>query len=128
MNPGRPSRVTRSAVPAPGPSLLVRFALEYAGRGWPVFPCRPGRKEPATRHGFLDATTDPDQIRAWWRRDPAANLAIATGLPGPDVLDVDRHSGDDRDRGSAKGPAWRVRRKFRSLAGRRAGTAHDPGR
>ena len=51
--------------------------------GWPVFPCQPGSKEPATRHGFLDATTDPDQITWWWRRQPDANLAIATGQPGP---------------------------------------------
>lgn len=66
-------------------------ALTYAKQGWRVFPCRPGMKEPATRHGFHDATTDPDQIRAWWARWPDANLAIATGEPGPDVLDVDHH-------------------------------------
>ncbi len=66
-------------------------ALAYARRGWPVFPCQPGGKEPATRHGFRDATTDPDQIRTWWQRQPHANLAIATGAPGPDVLDVDQH-------------------------------------
>lgn len=65
-------------------------ALAYARHDWPVFPCQPGSKEPATRHGFLDATTDPDQIRWWWHQ-PDANLAIATGAPGPDVLDVDQH-------------------------------------
>ena len=69
----------------------VAWALTCAERGWPVFPCKPGTKEPATRHGFRDATTDPDQIRAWWARWPDANLAIATGAPGPDVLDVDHH-------------------------------------
>jgi hypothetical protein len=66
-------------------------ALGYARHGWPVFPCQPGGKQPATRHGLLDATTDPDQITWWWRRQPEANLAIATGQPGPDVLDVDQH-------------------------------------
>jgi hypothetical protein len=66
-------------------------ALEYARRGWPVFPCGPGTKKPATRHGFHDATPDPEQIRSWWHRVPAANLAIATGRSGPDVLDVDQH-------------------------------------
>jgi hypothetical protein len=66
-------------------------ALAYARYGWPVFPCQPGSKEPATRHGFRDATTDPDQIRWWWHRQPDANVAIATGAPGPDVLDVDQH-------------------------------------
>ena len=37
----------------------LRQALAYARRGWPVFPCLPGQKVPATRHGFRDATTDP---------------------------------------------------------------------
>ena len=69
----------------------IRRALAYARLGWPVFPCQPGGKEPATRHGFKDATTDPHQICCWWQRNPAANVAIATGAPGPDVLDVDQH-------------------------------------
>jgi hypothetical protein len=69
---------------------FVVAALTYAGRGWPVFPCRPDSKEPATRHGFYDASTDPSQIRTWWERQRAANLAIATGAPGPDVLDIDQ--------------------------------------
>ncbi len=66
-------------------------ALEYADRGWPVFPCHADRKTPATAHGYRDATTDPDQITAWYRRNPHWNVAIATGAPGPDVLDVDEH-------------------------------------
>ena len=73
------------------PGRAVERALAYAAHGWPVFPCQPGGKQPATRHGFLDATTDPDKITWWWRREPGANLAIATGQPGPDVLDVDQH-------------------------------------
>jgi len=70
---------------------MVAEALACARLGWPVFPCQPGGKEPATRHGFRDATTDPDQITSWWQRQPDANLAVATGAPGPDVLDVDQH-------------------------------------
>ena len=66
-------------------------ALAFAARGWPVLPCQPGQKTPATRHGVRDATTDPDQITAWFGRHPDWNLAIATGAPGPDVLDVDQH-------------------------------------
>jgi hypothetical protein len=69
----------------------LRQALAYADRGWPVFPCQTGRKTPATRHGYRDATTDPEQITAWFSRNPRWNVAIATGEPGPDVLDVDEH-------------------------------------
>ena len=73
------------------PERMLHRALAYARTGWPVFPCRPGSKEPATRHGFHDASTDHDRIRSWWLRQPTANIAIATGQPGPDVLDIDQH-------------------------------------
>jgi hypothetical protein len=66
-------------------------ALAYARRGWPVFPCLPGQKIPATRHGYRDATTDEQQITDWFGRGREWNLAIATGTPGPDVLDIDQH-------------------------------------
>jgi Bifunctional DNA primase/polymerase, N-terminal len=75
------------------PDEPLNAALRYAAAGWPVFPCKPGLKEPATPHGFKDATTDPGQIRRWWTRCPAFNVAVATGAPGPDVLDVDVHPG-----------------------------------
>ncbi len=70
---------------------ILRRALAYASRGWPVFPCQPGQKVPATLHGFHDATTDGQQITRWFGRHPDCNLAVATGEPGPDVLDVDQH-------------------------------------
>jgi hypothetical protein len=69
----------------------LRQALAYARRGWPVFPCLEGQKVPATRHGYKDATTDLEQITGWFGRNPGRNVAIATGAPGPDVLDVDVH-------------------------------------
>jgi hypothetical protein len=72
---------------------LLRAALSYARRGWPVFPCVAGEKIPATRHGFKDATCDPARIQAWWRAMPAANVAVATGAPAVDVLDVDAKHG-----------------------------------
>ena len=74
-----------------GRNGTLRQALAFAERGWPVFPCQPGQKIPATRHGFQDATTDPGQITRWFARHPEWNLAVATGAPGPDVLDVDQH-------------------------------------
>jgi hypothetical protein len=76
---------------APDPAWLLSAALARAANGHPVFPCVPGTKRPLTRHGLLDATTDPDLIRAWWRRAPTANLAVPTGTASYDVLDVDLH-------------------------------------
>ena len=70
---------------------ILRQALAYARHGWPVFPCLPGQKIPATAHGFRDATTDEQQITEWFGRGFTWNLAIATGTPGPDVLDIDQH-------------------------------------
>jgi Bifunctional DNA primase/polymerase, N-terminal len=70
--------------------LMVDFALEYAGRGIPVFPCQPHGKRPLTEHGFKDASTDADVIREWWsvERWCDANIGIPTGVAF-DVLDVD---------------------------------------
>ena len=69
----------------------LRQALAFASRGWPVLPCLPGQKVPATPHGHRDATIDERQITVWFASHPDWNLAIATGAPGPDVLDIDNH-------------------------------------
>jgi len=103
-----------------GDAGAAAHALAYARRGWPVFPCQPGSKEPATPHGFRDATTDPDRITAWWKADADRNVAIATGAPGPDVLDV-----DVRPRGSGY-PAFRQLRQA-GLAGGSLAIVATPG-
>ena len=80
---------------APTEDRMVWTALALASRGLHVFPCRPRSKEPATANGFKDATTDPDTIRAWWRREPQFNVAFATGpASGCFVLDVDGFDGE----------------------------------
>ena len=89
--PPQPRTGRRPALEHAMTGTRLRQALAYAARGWPVFPCQAGQKIPATAHGHLDATTDPEQITAWFSRNPNWNLAIATGAPGPDVLDVDDH-------------------------------------
>ena len=72
------------------PTLTLRDrALTYASAGIAVFPCAPGGKTPLTANGFHDATTNLDQINAWWTARPHANIATPTGAPGFDVLDVD---------------------------------------
>jgi hypothetical protein len=55
----------------------------------PVLPVRPAEKAPLTVHGVSDASTEAEVVRAWWARWPQANVAIATGGRGVDVLDVD---------------------------------------
>ena len=70
---------------------LIDAALYYAARGYPVFPCVPGYKRPATENGYKDATTDPVEIREWWTANPNANIGIAT--EGMLVVDVDVKKG-----------------------------------
>jgi hypothetical protein len=67
-------------------------AHRYADALWPVVPLIPGEKAPLTRHGFQDASTGHWQIQKWFRDFPDRNVGIATGTPGPDVLDIDRHA------------------------------------
>ncbi len=46
----------------PAGNALLDAGLRNAEKGIPVFPLRPGGKEPITAHGFLDASADPAQI------------------------------------------------------------------
>jgi Bifunctional DNA primase/polymerase, N-terminal len=92
---------------APGRAAEVYAALGYAVL--PVFEptpdggcscragtqCRRASKHPrlkATRPGVggvHEATSDLGTVRRWWRRWPAANVAIRTGPGSFDVADVD---------------------------------------
>jgi hypothetical protein len=71
-----------------GPNALSSAALWYAEQGIAVFPLKPGLKVPATARGFKDASTDPEQIRAWWTVTPGANIGLPTGIRF-DVIDID---------------------------------------
>jgi replicative DNA helicase len=112
------------------PSPLLAAALEYARRGWPVVPCKPGGKAPLGElapHGFLDATTDRAQVEQWWGDRPDANVAVANGH-GADALDVDGPKGEASlgsllaDVGIADDEAagWAWDRSGREDGGRRA--------
>lgn len=75
-------------------STLGEAALAYAARGWLVFPLIPGTKTPATKRGRNNATTDPEKIKAWWKRTPNANIGIATGTDGKIIsIDIDTGNG-----------------------------------
>jgi bifunctional DNA primase/polymerase-like protein len=104
-----PSHATvNNIVPRP----MVAYALDYAERGWHVFPvhtvdggsCSCGKsdcsrvgKHPIAHlapRGFKDATIDPQVITQWWAGFPDANIGIATGhVSCVLVLDVDGATG-----------------------------------
>lgn len=73
-----------------GKSDALTLALEFASRGFGVFPCV--GKRPAIDGGFHAATTDADAIRTWFRERPDANYGV-TPPEGLWVLDVDRKDG-----------------------------------
>lgn len=71
----------------------VDAALQYASRGWEVFPCKAGAKTPAIKwkaDGLV--TTDPQQVRSLFSNYRNANIAIIVPV-GLLVLDVDTKDG-----------------------------------
>lgn len=94
-------------------SIVPIEAVVRLAQRVPVFPCRRnselvesnGRsrllkpKSPLTQRGFLDASQDPEQIRAWWRQHPEALVGVPTGrTTGLLVIDVDTPKLDDSAR------------------------------
>lgn len=62
-------------------------------RGWPVFPCYPRSKIPATDHGLRDAVSDRGGVDRLWIKK-GFNLAATAGeRAGFFVLDVDGSDG-----------------------------------
>jgi Bifunctional DNA primase/polymerase, N-terminal len=69
-------------------SLRAR-ALECAARGWHVLPVTPrAKKPPIDTRWESRASTDPQQIQAWWQQTPYS-IGIATGPSGLVVIDLD---------------------------------------
>jgi hypothetical protein len=80
-------------------------ALEWAKRGYPVFPCHCGNKRPLIAGaldeqgnriersgGFYRATLDVDTIYTYWGQHPNAMIGIRTGAAsGVFVIDLDTH-------------------------------------
>lgn len=72
------------------PQSVPEAAVLYAEHGVPVFPCKED-KSPYTPTGFRAATTDVDQVRAWWARWPDALIGSPTGKVVVLDLDVRAH-------------------------------------
>lgn len=76
------------------PQTLMDWALWNAGKGFKVFPIRPGcKKPPLFDKPYARATTDACQIIEWWTRYPNANIGIDT--TDMYVLDLDPKGGAD---------------------------------
>jgi len=68
--------------------------LDYAAAGYQVFPLKPRSKEPATRRGLYEASSNTATLRRWFTGAHPYNIAIRTGVPsGVFVLDVDGEQG-----------------------------------
>ncbi|MDG4768508.1 bifunctional DNA primase/polymerase [Solwaraspora sp. WMMD406] len=67
---------------------LLAAALQFAARGWHVFPLRPNDKRPAVTDWEHRATTDADRIRRCWTAGNW-NVGIACGPSGLVVVDCD---------------------------------------
>jgi hypothetical protein len=87
---------------------MMQAALEYAKRGWKVFPvhapllggcsCRNPKCDHVGKHPRVkwstEATTDTNTIQRWWKKWPDANIGVVTGSPsGIFVLDKDDKNG-----------------------------------
>lgn len=79
-------------------SKMQRAAAAYASYTCQVFPCAPQSKKPLIDNGYKGASTDADQIAAWWGQWPDANVALACAPSGYIALDVDPHRLDDAGR------------------------------
>jgi hypothetical protein len=81
--------------PVSSPPDFLDAALRVAARGFRVFPITPGdKKPPLISEWQLRASSDPEQIQAWWLKWPTANI----GLVADDLLvvDVDPRNGGDK--------------------------------
>ena len=75
---------------------MKKIAVGYAAAyGWRIFPVARLTKTPLTSNGFHDASTDIEQIHAWWERWPGANIGLACALSGIIAIDGDPCHYDD---------------------------------
>jgi hypothetical protein len=76
--------------PATSRASTLELALDYAQRGWPVFPCHPETKAPLPVTGFKAATTNSQAILRMWARMPDALIGVPMGpASGVWALDID---------------------------------------
>lgn len=75
----------------------LQAALSYAKAGWSIIPMAPGSKQPLLAwREFQERQASREEICAWFKRWPDANIAVVTGaISGLVVIDIDpRHGGE----------------------------------
>lgn len=71
-------------------------AIEYAARGWPCHPLKPGEKLPILKGWPTEASCDRHLLEEWFPEGTDRNLGIITGeRSGLIVIDVDPRSGGE---------------------------------
>lgn len=69
--------------------MNIELALSWAQQGHRVLPVKPAFKRPLIKAWQEHCTTSEVVIYRWWQDNPNAQVGIATGAPGFDVLDFD---------------------------------------
>jgi archaellum biogenesis ATPase FlaH len=77
---------------------ILDAALEYAEAGYAVIPVKRSDKTPYTENGLLDASTDSEVIRKWWKKFPSANVAIACGNVSGNLFAIDVDIKPEKDK------------------------------
>ena len=75
-------------------SDLMNAAVEYAQRGWKVFPVEQNAKHPhpkLSKGGYKCATNKLSTIKDWWTADPNANIGLSLVGSGMVCLDADTY-------------------------------------
>ena len=87
----------KSATPPAQNTEILDTALTYARAGFRIFPVGQD-KVPLVKAWPQVATTDEDQVRAWWTKWPNAMIGLPTGTAnGLWVLDLDVDAGKGVD-------------------------------
>jgi hypothetical protein len=89
---------------------LASAVMAYARSGYAVLPLKPDgtrnregkstAKNPATKHGKDDASTNVDEVRQWWNTHPDSNIGLRPS-ESQFVIDVDCGPGHDNVDGHA---------------------------
>lgn len=80
----------------PQASPCFNAALEYLDQGFSIIPIETGGKRPLLRSWkeFQDRHATEEEVEAWFRQWPAANIALVTGkVSGVVAVDIDGKAG-----------------------------------